>query len=102
MNRLSKILVSPAAAYGWTVGLFVAVFFALPFFKYVIDEELVVTLSLLSLKYFTMLLLIISLLTSIVFFDWFRRNWYINLGVFLIAAVLLLKLYTMPDPEIYY
>lgn len=102
MDRLSKILVSPAAAYGWSVGLFVAIFFALPIFKYVVNEELVVTLSILCIKYFTILLLAISVLTSIVFFEWFIRNWYINLIVFAVAAFMLLKLYTMPDPVVYY
>lgn len=102
MNRLSKILVSPAAAYGWSAGLFVAIFFALPFFKYVLDEELLVTLSILCIKYFAILLLVISLLTSIVFFDWFKRNWYINLIVFGVAATMLVKLYTMPDPPVIY
>ncbi|QKJ31730.1 hypothetical protein HQ865_18805 [Mucilaginibacter mali] len=101
MDKIRQILGSPAAVYGWSIGFFVAVFFALPFLKYVIDEALVIKLSLLSVKYFTALLLVVSLLTSIVFFDWFSRYWYINLLVFAVAALVLVRLYMLPY-NIYY
>ncbi len=86
-------MVSPAAIYGWSSALFIAIFFAIPFLGYVTDAQLPVSLTLLSLKCFLVFLLIISTLTSIVFWDWFKRNWYINLLVFACAALVLVRLY---------
>jgi hypothetical protein len=86
-------MVSPAAMYGWSTALFFGVFLLIPFIGYLTGEQLSVTLTLLSLKCFLLLLLVISILTSIVFWGWFKRNWYINLLVFVCAGLVLVRLY---------
>lgn len=99
MNWLNKILVSPAAIYGWSTALFIGVYFAIPFLGFLTDDQLPVTLTLLSFKCFLVFLMVISILTSIVFWDWFKRNWYINLVVLAFAGLVLVKLYHTVEPH---
>jgi UDP-N-acetylmuramyl pentapeptide phosphotransferase/UDP-N-acetylglucosamine-1-phosphate transferase len=95
MKPLNKILKSPQSVYRWCVAIFFILFFIVPFIKpsKTGDDEMFVRLSLYVLMAFAGVMIFFSILTTIVYWEWFLANWYINVIVLVLAAFLFVGIY---------
>lgn len=80
MHKLRKLLVSPSRVYGWSiVGFLVILTIGIPVLN--LDNKGLVPFTHLFIVFaiYMVLLLALSILTTIIYWAWFKKYWYINI-----------------------
>jgi len=82
MNRLKKLLVSPSRIYLSSVIIFLVVFFiGVPAANFGNKRHVPFGDFIFVFTVYAIVLFIISIFTTIVYWQWFKKHWYINLAV---------------------
>ena len=82
MNKLKKALVSPARIYLGSIIIFLVVFFiGVPAANFGNKSHVPFGDFIFVFTVYAIVLFIISIFTTIVYWQWFKKRWYINLIV---------------------
>ena len=82
MYKLRKLLVSPSRVYGWSIVSFLVILCAgIPVLNFNNKGQVPFTHLLIVTAVYMVLLLALSILTTIIYWTWFKKYWYINIIV---------------------
>ncbi|MDO3642589.1 hypothetical protein [Mucilaginibacter sp. L3T2-6] len=82
MNKLKKALVSPARIYLGSFIIFLVVFFiGIPAANFGNKHHVPFGDFIFVFTVYAIVLLCISIFTSVVYWRWFKKHWYINLAI---------------------
>jgi len=82
MDRLRKLFVSPTRMYGVCIACFLVFFFiGIPVLNFGNKVQLPFSHALIAFAILMVVLFIISIFTTLVYWAWFKKYWYINLMV---------------------
>jgi len=82
MNKLKKALVSPARIYTVSAVIFLVVFFiGIPVANFGSKGHVPFGDFIFVLAAYAVILFIIAVFTTVVYWQWFKRYWYINLTI---------------------
>jgi hypothetical protein len=82
MNKLRKILVSPTRIYlGSVIVFLVVLFIGIPAANFGNKTHVPLGDFIFAFTAYAILLFVISIFTTIVYWQWFKKRWYINLAV---------------------
>jgi hypothetical protein len=99
MIKLSKPLISPSRIYGWSIFAFlVFTFIGIPLLSrgHSGGEQVPLTLLADQLLYSTYYFLFLSILTTILYWEWFKRTWYINVAIFVLTSFFVIVSFLTP------
>jgi len=95
MNKLQKLLVSPSRIYGWSiVGFLVILCAGIPILNFDNKGQVPFTHFFIVFAVYMVVLFALSILTTIVYWAWFKKYWYINL-VLAASSVYVIDLYLL-------
>ncbi|HVW98625.1 MAG TPA: hypothetical protein VHA56_21840 [Mucilaginibacter sp.] len=82
MHKLKKLFVSPSRLYGWSfAGFLLLMFIGIPALNFGHKGRVPLGDIIIAIAIYAVILFLISLITTIVYWQWFKKYWYVNLLV---------------------
>jgi hypothetical protein len=82
VDKLRKLFVSPARMYGVSIVCFLVFFFVgIPVLNWGNNVQLPFSHALIAFAIFMVVLFITSIFTTVVYWAWFKKYWYVNIMI---------------------
>jgi hypothetical protein len=82
MHKLRKLMVSPSRIYGWSiVGFLVIVCAGIPILNFGNKGQVPFSHLFIVIAVYMVVLFALSIFTTIIYWAWFKKYWFINLVV---------------------
>ena len=82
MNKIRKLLVSPSQIYGWSIVAFLVILcMGIPILNFGNNGQVPFTHLFIVFAIYSVVLFTLSILTTVIYWAWFKRYWYVNIIV---------------------